>query len=404
MKILHLADIHARDKDIDEVEKCLEFVVKLAYREQPDLIINAGDTFDSRSIQLDSLAAKLIFRKFSELADIAPVAVITGTLSHDGAAVEALQYINANYSLWVSKKPEQLYLIDGILIDECAEPPDAVLSMVPQPTKQFFTTNSDIKGSDAEIAQAMGAVFGGFGAGASKYDCPHILVGHFQVGGAMISETQILTGVDIEITKDQIALANADLVCLGHIHKQQQMGDNIFYPGSIYRLNYGELDEKGVYIHEISPKPYLIRSEFHKTPTRKLAQIKKDLTAEGAVDEFTAVLSFTDICLDGEPDDILDCYLKVEIKAYQDEAEKLNKDAITEFYLSAGAKEVDVRIIRVPRENVRSERILKLTTLREKLIEQARLKDEEVPESILAKADILESEEGSTIIAGIAAL
>ena len=113
MKILHMADIHARDADTEEIEKCLDYIVSLAHREEPDLIINAGDTFDSRNIRLDSQAAKLIFRKFSELADIAPVALITGTPSHDGEAVEALEYINANYSIWVSKRPEQIYLLDG---------------------------------------------------------------------------------------------------------------------------------------------------------------------------------------------------------------------------------------------------------------------------------------------------
>lgn len=398
-KILHTADWHIRDKDIDEIEKCLEYVLKLAYRERPSLIIHSGDVFDSRNVKLDSMSAKLAFRVFSELTDLAPVVVVTGTPSHDGEATEALQFINAKHSIWVSKKPEQLYLIDGVLIDECEEPPEAVLSMIPQPSKQYFSTDSDIKGSDAEIASAMSGIFAGFGAQASQHNAPHIVVGHFQVGGAMISETQQLVGVDIEISKDQIALANADLAALGHIHKSQQLGNNIFYSGSITSLTFGELDPKGFYIHQLDGKN-LVGSRFELTPSRKLAQIKEDLTFEGAIDEL-------DISLYGsipDPEKIKDSILKVEFKAYQDEAEKLDKEAIAEFYLSAGAKEVDVSIIRVPRENVRSERILKLTTLREKLIEQARLKDETVPEPVLVKADLLESEEGSVVIAGIAAL
>ncbi len=402
MKILHMADIHARDADIEEVERCLHHIVAVAHQHEPDLIINAGDTFDSRAVRLDSQAAKLVFRIFSELADISPVAVITGTPSHDGEAVDVLKHINANHQIWVSKRPEQVCLLDGCFFTFekfLRDDPEAVLSMVPQPTKQFFSTDSDIKGSDAEIASAMSGIFAGFGAQAAQYyKHPHILIGHFQVGGAMISETQMLVGVDIEIPKDQIALARADLVCLGHIHKSQQMGSNIFYPGSIYRLNWGELDEKGVYIHTVNSNS--IDSVFELTPTRKLAQIKEDLTFEGSIEEL-------DISLYGsipDPEKIKDSILKVELKVYQDEAEKLDKEAITEFYLSAGAKEVDVSIIRVPRENVRSERILKLRTLREKLIEQARLKGEVVSESILVKADLLESEAGDQTIARIAAL
>ena len=397
MKILHIADIHARDADIEEVERCLHHIVAIAHQYEPHLIINAGDTFDSRSVRLDSQAAKLVFRIFSELADIAPVAVITGTPSHDGEAVDVLKHINANHQMWVSKRPEQVYLLDGCFSRiPWPEPCEVVISCIPQPTKQFFSTDLDIKGSDAEIASAMGGIFAGFGAKAAEHNAPHVLIGHFQVGGAMISETQILTGVDVEISKDQIALANADLVCLGHIHKSQKLGDNIFYSGSICRLNYGELDEKGVYIHTVNSDS--IDSVFELTPTRKLVKLAHDLTVEGAIDELDMVLySF-------EPDEIKDGIVKCEFKVYTDQSEKLDKKTIEKFYLSAGAKEVDVSIIRVPRENVRSERILKLTTLREKLIEMAGLKEEIVPESILAKADILESETGDQIVARIASL
>ena len=96
MKILHFADVHARDKDIEEIEKCLNFIVETAKAESPDIIINSGDTFDSAGIKADSLSAKLIFKTFKELADIAPVAVIIGTPSHDGQVAETLEYIKAS--------------------------------------------------------------------------------------------------------------------------------------------------------------------------------------------------------------------------------------------------------------------------------------------------------------------
>ena len=402
MRILHMADIHARDEDIDEVKKCLNHIIGLAWQEKPDLIIHAGDTFDSRNVRLDSKAAKLIFRVFSELANISPIAVIIGTPTHDGNAAEVLQHVHGKNSIWVSTRPEQIHLLGRHFSKTpWPEPSDAILSMVPAPTKQYFNSQSDIKGSDAEIAQAMNGIFAGFGAQASEHPCPHILVGHWNTTGSLISETQTLTGVDIELSKDAMALANADLVCLGHIHKRQQLGTNIFYSGSIYRNNYGELDEKGVYIHELvadSCESLGVVSTFHETPTRKLVKLTHDLATEGAMDEVDMVF------YGFEPDDLKDAHLKLEIKVYQDEAGKLDREKIEGVYLSAGAKSVDLKLIRIPRENVRSERILKLTTLREKLIEQARLKDETVPESILAKADILESEPGEHIIVRCASL
>ena len=339
------------------------------------------------------------------MAHIAPIAVIIGTPLHDGNAAEALQHVHGKNSIWVSTRPEQIHLLGGYFSKTpWPEPSDAILSMVPAPTKQYFNTDSDIKGSDAEIAQAMGVMFAGFGAQASGHECPHILVGHWNTTGSLISETQTLTGVDIEVSKDQMALANADLVCLGHIHKAQQLpGTNIFYSGSIYRNNWGELDEKGVYVHELvadSCESLGVVSTFHKTLTRKLVKLAYDLTLEGAMDDFNANMVLTDYI----NENIDGAYLKCEIKAYQDEAAKLDREEIGSFFTTLGAKSVDIKLIRIPRENVRSERILKLTTLREKLIEQARLKGETVPVSILEKADVLEHEPGEQIIVKYASL
>lgn len=259
MVTLHTADWHVRDKDIAEIEKCLSFLTETARNEQPDLIIHAGDVFDSQNVKLDSMAAKLVFRIFSELANIAPVAVIIGTPSHEGTTIELLSYIDAKFPVHVSTRPEQLYLCEGDFNADPSElntpaqaPVEAVISLIPAPTKQYINSNSDIKGSDSEIAQAMSVMLAGFAAQAEAYNCPHILVGHWNTTGSLISETQTLTGVDIEISKDQMALANADIVLLGHLHLAQEIKPNIFYSGSIYANNFGELEDKGFYIHEIT--------------------------------------------------------------------------------------------------------------------------------------------------------
>jgi DNA repair exonuclease SbcCD nuclease subunit len=394
LKTLHFADVHCRDKDLDEIKPCLAKIVETAKEEEPDIIINAGDTFDSRDIRLDSLSAKAIFTFFADLADIAPVLVVLGTPSHDGRTVEVLQHVRANYQVWVSGRPEQLYIDSSRWVSNmpCSNPL-AIVSMIPTPTKQFFAENSmDIQLMDQAIGNMMGPVFAGFGAKASEYICPHIVVGHWQVGGAYISESQQLIGRDIEISKDQIALANADLVCLGHIHYHQQVAENAFYSGSIYRQDWSELEDKGVYIHKISESG--LTSEFITTPTRNLKKLEYDLTDQ----DMTIERVLNDSFLENME---YDC-VRMTLKVYQDESGKIDREALTARLTEAGAKEADIRIIRVPRENVRSEAILKLKTLREKVIERARLKGEDVPESILLKADMLESVPSDQIISSVA--
>jgi exonuclease SbcD len=402
MRILHIADIHARDNDIDEIEKCLNAIVQAGWNESPDLIVCAGDIFDSQNVKLDSKAAKLIFNVFTQLADIAPVAVVIGTPSHDGTAAEVLKHVKAKHQIRVSTRPEQFLLVrradgESFIDDPMLSEDDgimAIISMVPTPTKQFFNSASDIKGSDNEIAQAMGQMFGGVGARAAGFPgVPHVLVGHFQVGGAFISETQQLAGLDIEISKEQIGYAQANVVLLGHIHLRQQIGTNIFYSGSIFRKDFGELDPKGFYIHEIDWAGAVTSREI-ETPTRKLIKISKDFTSRNHIEEANELIEI----VSNDYDDIDGAYIRVELKCYQDEAGKLDKAAIAAIF--DGAADVDVRIIRVPRENVRSAHILKLVTLRDKILEMARLKSELVPDSVLMKADFLENMTPDQIMAG----
>jgi DNA repair protein SbcD/Mre11 len=400
LKVLHFADLHSRDNDIQEIETCMDALVQTATDEEPDLIVMAGDTFDSRMVRLDSQAAKLVFDYYSMLADIAPMVVITGTPSHDGLAPQVLAHVQAEHPIHVADYPEQITFIHGLFVpmgNLHAGKPDAIITCIPTPTKQYWEKfggeNRSAKETDAEVAQAMSAMLAGFGADAATFDCPHILVAHCNVGGALLSETQQNIGQDIELSRDQIALADAELVCCGHIHYPQQLKPNIFYSGSIYAKDFGELHAHGFYLHELEGNE-LTSSRFVNTPARKLIKLKTDLTNGGR--------SIESMMADGTWEyDIAGAFVRLEIKAWQDEADQLDLPAIRAAL--GAAQDVEIRIQRVPRETVRSAHLLELQALRDKIREMALLRKEDVPESILAKADILETLEPDEIYGRLAA-
>lgn len=387
MRILHAADFHLRDKNIDECEKCLGFILETAKNEKIDLTVIAGDTFDSRDIKLDSLSAKLVVKTISELADICPVVIVIGTPSHDGMAPVILNGLFTNRddfpSLVVADKPMQICLHGKDLLLPIGEisNPMIVLSLLPQPTKQFFN-QGDIQTSNEEIGKAMSGILAGFGAQAADYKCPHLLVYHGSISGAKLSTGQMLTGMDIEVSVDQLKLSNADLFLCGHIHLPQELTGNVFYSGSIYANNWGENHKHGFYIHEI--KADKIKSQFIETPTRKLLRSEADFTT-GDIRELDVVL------YEYSPEELTGAFIRLDLTVWQDEAVKIDKEKIRGFYISGGAIDADIRIIRVPRQVVRSESVLKVESLRDKLAAMAAIKEETVPENILIKADGLES-------------
>lgn len=394
MKILHSADWHVRDKEIEEIATCLRFIVDRAQAENVDLIVIAGDIFDSRDLKLDSKAAKLAVRTISELANIAPVAIVTGTASHDGMAPEVLRFARGKHFIHVSATPEQIYLTAGELSYSTGIGnirPDAVLTMIPTPTKQYFNDGS-IAESNENISQAMSSLFAGFGAQAAAFPhIPHLLVGHWNVSGAKLSNGQTLIGHDIDISIDQMSLTNASAYLMGHIHMSQQMGDRTFYSGSPYPLTWGETEDKGFWLHEFDADE-LCKSEFVKTPCRKLIR----LSEKHDIPEGITELGYALYSLSGE--ELAGAYVRADITVWQDEAARISKDEIREFYLSAGAIDADIRIIRVPRQTVRSESVLKSETLRDKIVAMAAMNNETVPESILQKADRLENEPATELV------
>jgi DNA repair exonuclease SbcCD nuclease subunit len=185
-----------------------------------------------------------------------------------------------------------------------------------------------------------------------------------------------LVGHEIDIPYDSMMLAVPDLICLGHIHLPQQIGDRAFYSGSLYSLNWGEMERKGFYIHTLDGKK-LVESRFIETPTRRLVRIAEDLVNEIP-------------CKDFDMEIIKGAYVRVDFTVYQDEASKIDKQQQIDFYKGFGALDVDIRIIRVPRQTVRSESVLKVNTLRDKIKAMAELRGETVSESVLQKADLLE--------------
>lgn len=398
MKVLHFADIHARDKDLDEIKKVCSSIIDAAKNEKPDLIVNAGDTFDNQLIKLDSESARYMMWFHSQLQEFCPVVGVLGTHSHDGKAALALKYASVEHNIVISETPEQLLLSDGGIspphdINQSPLfPVDAVISMMPTPTKQFFQGDGGIRSSDEQIANAVSAIFAGFGAEAAKYDCPHILVGHFQVGGAYISEGQQLIGRDIEISRNQIELGNFDLVALGHIHFHQELFQGCFYSGSAYRQDAGEVEAKGFYIHEIGQT-----SRFITLPCRNLIKISEDFTNDG--DDLREMDS---LFYGYEKEEIEGANVSIKLKFWADESNMVNVENIKKFFMSAGANRVDVRCIRGHRGNVRAARVLELSRLRDKVLEQATLRGEQVAESVLIKADSLDQETREQIVNAVA--
>ena len=404
MIVLHSADWHLNDKQLPEISRCIDHMLSQAREIKPDLVCISGDVINSRMLRLDTESTRALLRCVSAFMDIAPVAIVIGTSSHDGRAALALRDCKGRFPILVSDMPEQfIFHKDGVFDrvgpDTTPSSGDAfIISQIPQPTKKFMVENDyidhglSIEESDRLIGLTMTNILGMMGESAERFDCPHIANGHFQVGGAFISDTQQMIGRDIEISTGQLDMLNADVVCLGHIHKAQALGHNAFYAGSPARMNFGELEDKGFYVHTLIQDEDMgggfVRNLFVKNPAIYMHSAKLDMTSgknDLPIDMIVEYMS------EGISEDHPRWMAKIEVKVWQDEADSIRRDDLSGVMENRGAESSEVSIIRVPRETVRSARVIETDSLRDKLTAMGELRGESVPDSILEKADALES-------------
>ncbi|KPK35922.1 MAG: hypothetical protein AMK70_04215 [Nitrospira bacterium SG8_35_1] len=232
MKILHCGDIHFRNDLTTEVEKCTNFLVDQAAREQVDLSIVAGDLFDER-LHYDSVAFQSAIRFVMQLAHISPVFILKGTISHDGSSLKFLEAVHTRHKVCVMERIGITACADTLIgmnqqdifeLSGKEASPKALIFSLPPVSKAHLLAygRSDIEEARLDTIDALRSVLQMFQAASSEaraLGIPTILVGHLTVTGSTLSTGQRMVGREIELGVGDLRMAGTDLVCLGHIHK-----------------------------------------------------------------------------------------------------------------------------------------------------------------------------------------
>jgi DNA repair exonuclease SbcCD nuclease subunit len=249
------------------------------------------------------------------------------------------------------------------------------------------------------IQDALRKIFTGFGALSMDAQCPVILVGHCNVTGAELSTGQTLLGQDIMVSKHDLDLARADYYALGHIHKAQESGPRIFYSGSIYHCNFGEVEKKSFNFVKISIEKVPARSFQRFGGTEVPDSIRREINID-QIEIPSRPLSLHELNWDEEsgphpmfwdPKDTCDwegAELRVRINATKEKQALITDAEIESRYRLAHSYQIE-RII-IPEERIRSSEIVKAKTLPEKVVEWGRSIDKEISPEVLRLADVVE--------------
>lgn len=271
IKALHSADFHfSRDNQIPALAS-LETFAQTGEEQEVNLYVIAGDLFERAIQNTTSSGLPELQRVIQRMMNQAPVVAVTGTPTHDiEGAYEFLRATDAEHRFTLLDPHADCYFLgeDGeVYADiwsedyECQPGVNAKLLILglPEPSKEWFLANKDGLSKDeatAAILEGMRGLFLKFAAIRKHFeDLPCLMVFHGEVRGASMCNGQVLPAGGIAVGRDDLAMIGATYYALGHIHLEQQLGDlPAYYSGSAFPVDWGELDQKGFNLVEMTEK------------------------------------------------------------------------------------------------------------------------------------------------------
>jgi exonuclease SbcD len=301
VRILHFADAHIDIVNygrhdpasllpvrVMDFLSALDQIVDTAVNEKVDLVIFAGDAYKDRNPQ--PTFQREWGQRMMRLSQAGiPTVLLVG--NHDVAPAAGRAHTIQEFK---TLAVPHIHVADRLQLlgpDELGVP--VQIAAVPWVSRSQLMTREETAGkSAAEVLLALeDRVMDGIGRllDAADPDLPLIMTAHATVQGAKYgSERAVMLGHELVLTGSVVNDHRLDYVALGHIHKHQALNDGrhppIVYPGSIERINFGEVKEdKGFVLAEVSKGQTDWR--FVKLKTRRFIDLKLET---GSADSFMA--------------------------------------------------------------------------------------------------------------------
>jgi DNA repair protein SbcD/Mre11 len=287
LRILHTSDWHLGHKLTNlnrdtEQEAALDWLIQTIVEEKVDVLIVAGDIFDTYN---PSVQAETMYYRF--LAELIPTAcrhvIITGGNHDSPAKLNAPKPLMDALKIHVVGHATQVPENEVIVFDGLDGKPELVVAAVPFLREQYLPlveVGQSVDDRRASIRHAVRQHFDRVGehAASLKLDVPFICMGHLCIGGEEITEEQsrIYLG-DAQTMQASDFHPIFDYVALGHIHRAQKLNatGSVRYAGSMVQLSFSEaaqkkvvqiVDFKGGKLHKVT--------EMEVPLARKLVRIK----------------------------------------------------------------------------------------------------------------------------------
>lgn len=287
MRILHTGDWHfgktleGRSR-LKEQENFVDELVRIADWQQADLILMAGDVYDS--VNPPAAAEQLFYEACAKLtANGRPLVVISG--NHDQPErVSSVSPLVARQGITLIGLP----VAEAVTVGVSRTGELAKIAALPYPSEARLNELLSAEGGEEELRKAYSARVGTLMkklAGQFKPETVNLAMSHIYVLGGLECDSERPIQVGGAYTVDPSALSiGAQYTALGHLHRPQAVkGEGIIrYSGSPLAYSFSEAGQaKSVMMIDVAPGGAPALEEVHLSCGRPLVRWK----AKGGLEE-----------------------------------------------------------------------------------------------------------------------
>jgi len=370
LRIAHLSDLHYCAKHLAQVDACMAHAVERVRASLPDVVVVSGDSTD-HALNAHEPAFAALVQRVQQLAQCAPVLLLQGTFSHEPPGLlRAVQLASGRYPVHVAERlcqiawhPAKGFVESaGWRFEELPTHTACLFSCMPTVNKAAVAAAVGAAAAPERMGDIVHDLLAGFAASNRRARARGIAtvgVGHGTVSGCLTEHDVPMAGLDHEFGLGSLAACGAAAFLLGHIHRQQSWavaGTTIAYAGSLARLHFGEVGDKGWLLWTVDGAAASFRLE--PTPARAT----RDLVFEGLPD--LAVIEAAAASVEGVA-------VRVRYTVPEEETARVDRARIEQLLGSALELKIEGRVIPVVR--ARAAGISQAQTLAEKLARYAAL-------------------------------
>ena len=291
MRIAHTSDWHigkklmGRDRG-EEFKEVLAEIAELCREEKVELLLVAGDVFDTYTPSAE--AEEIFYTSVKNIASTCAVLIISG--NHDDyvrlTAAQALSEelniytVGNNLKALDCKKRGSCYPVESdggyaVFANDAGE--RVYINTLPYPNEARFKEGKSDECFAIKIKRWID-----YGERGKKEKIPSVFLSHiFAAGGkAGDSEREIDLGGARAVGLN--LFPECDYSALGHLHKRQKLGENIYYSGAIMRFTFDEAgQEKSINVFDLTDGGVKNFKTVPLKSCKKLVRLQANSAADG---------------------------------------------------------------------------------------------------------------------------